>query len=101
MPAAASSLKQEMRKARSSDVGCRVAVARLIKLGYMESNWPRGDNYDGWVAYRLTEEGENWLIENQAKLELRTGRARNQVVDFESAISGEDANSFSGSGGPD
>jgi|GEM_PF-298668 len=63
-------LKQEMNKAGYSDVGTRVALARLAKLGYVTSRWDN-DGTEGWVVYGITEDGETWLVENQAKLELR------------------------------
>jgi hypothetical protein len=85
----ANSLKQEMRKAGYSDVATRVAIARLIKLGHMESA-RRNDGYESWVVYCLTEEGEAWLIENQSKLELRTPRPRAKMADYEDAIKDED-----------
>lgn len=67
---AANWVKQEMRKAGYSDIGTRVALTRLAKLGYVEFRWDNDGN-DAWVVYSMTEIGETWLVENQTKLEVR------------------------------
>lgn len=77
--------KQEMRKAGYTDVGARIAVGRLIQLGYVESEW-RNNGEERWVEYSLTTDGESWLIENQSKLELRTPRPRPSVADYDTEI---------------
>ena len=75
--------KQEMRKVGVSDVGTRVAIARLVKLGYVSSTLREGNNYDEhWTVYSITERGEDWLVENQNKLELRV-RPRATVASYE------------------
>jgi hypothetical protein len=85
----ASIFKQVMRKAGFSDVGTRVAIARLVKLGYVSSAL-RGSNYDEhWTVYGITERGEDWLVENQTKLELRV-RQRANVTSNDNKIEDED-----------
>jgi hypothetical protein len=69
-------LKQEMRKALYSDVATRLAISRLTKLGYVTSQWEHGDFDNHWIVYSITDEGEAWLVANQAKLELKIGRTR-------------------------
>src|ERR1700722_7642938 len=59
--------KQEMRRAGYSETGTRVAIAKLIQLGYVKSEWHR-DGDEPYVVYGLTKEGEDWLVENQALL---------------------------------
>jgi len=81
-------LKQEMRKAGYSDLGARVALAGLVKLGYAKSA-RRGDPYESWVVYALTEEGESWLIENQSKLEIRKSRPA-LLADYDNEVKDED-----------
>jgi len=83
------SLKQEMRKAGYSDVGTRVAIARLIKLGYMKSEWKQ-ESFNSWIAYSITPEGEAWLIENQSRLELHAPRSRPKLAEYGNEISDED-----------
>jgi hypothetical protein len=85
----ATSLKQEMRKAGYSDLGTRVATAGLVRLGYIQSGWHRED-YEGWVVYSLTPDGEEWLVENQFKLQLRTLRTHPSVADHHTEIKDED-----------
>jgi hypothetical protein len=74
-------IKQEMRKAGYSDIGTRLALARLSKLGYVSYRW-ENDGDSAWVVYSITEDGEMWLVENQAKLELRL-RPRQQEAKVE------------------
>jgi hypothetical protein len=78
----ASSLKEEMRRAGYTDVGTRLALSRLIRFGYVASRWESGDFDSRWVVYAITETGEAWLTENQAKLELRV-RSRAAPKDIE------------------
>jgi len=63
-------IKQEMRKAGYTDIGTRLALAKLTKLGYVGSRWAN-DGAESWAVYSITEDGEMWLVENQTKLELR------------------------------
>jgi|WetSurMetagenome_2_1015567.scaffolds.fasta_scaffold187466_1 hypothetical protein len=84
----ANSLKQEMRKALYADVATRLAISRLIKLGYVTSEWEQGDFDNRWIVYSITDEGEAWLVANQAKLELRIGRTRQ--TSSETEISDDD-----------
>lgn len=72
----ASTLKEEMRKALYSDVATRLAISRLVRLGYVSTEWAHGDYDNRWIVYSITEAGEDWLVANQAKLELRTSRPR-------------------------
>lgn len=64
-------LKDEMRRAGFREAGTRLAMARLVRLGYAESSWAR-DGDEPYVVYSLTKEGEEWLLENQSLLELET-----------------------------
>ncbi len=64
-------LKGEMHKAGYSEVGTRLALAKLVKTGYVSTKW-MGDREENWVVYGVTELGEQWLLENQSKLELQT-----------------------------
>lgn len=64
-------IKQEMRKAGYSDVGTRLALARLVRLGYATSDWAFDGGDNRWAIYGITVEGESWLLENQSELEVR------------------------------
>lgn len=85
----ASSFKEEMRKAGYTDVGARLAIAQLCKLGYAKYAVREGNNDERWVSYAITEEGETWLTENQGKLELRV-RPRPAIASYEAEISDDD-----------
>lgn len=84
---AANWIKEEMRKAGYTEVGARLALARLVKLGYATSDVERDYDNDPFVVYRTTEKGEDWLLENQSLLELRTPKKLHQ---FDEEIREED-----------
>ncbi len=82
--------KQEMRKAGYSDAGTRLAIAKLVRLGYAESTWERDGN-EPYVVYGLTEQGEGWLVENQSLLELKTPKAESSSkIGYADSITDED-----------
>jgi hypothetical protein len=65
-------LKNEMTKAGYTDIATAVGIKTLIKLEmvktYRESgNWSNED----YVACRMTEKGENWILLNQNQLQFR------------------------------
>ena len=74
-------LKQEMQKAGYSDVGTRLALARLVQLGYVTSRRTSDGFENSWVVYSITEDGEAWLLENQAKLEVRLRPSHTEITD--------------------
>jgi hypothetical protein len=67
---AANWIKGEIKKAGYSDVGARLALARLLKLEYADCHW-RNEGDERWAVYGVTEKGESWLLENQARLQVR------------------------------
>jgi len=71
----ASWIKQEMRKAGYTEAGTRLALARLVKLGYIRSEWLQ-DYEERYVVYGLTQEGEDWLLANQTLLQIQAAAAR-------------------------
>ena len=48
-----------------------------------------GDREENWVVYGVTELGEQWLLDNQSKLELQT-RKTPKKDDYTSEISDAD-----------
>ena len=64
-------LKQEMNKAGYSDIGTRLSLARLVRIGLAESRMDEDINGRPLVVYRVTEAGESWLLDNQSKLQVR------------------------------
>ncbi len=67
------SLKNEMTKAGYTDVATSVGIRTLTKIGMIETfretdNW---NNNGDFIACRLTEKGENWVLSNQDQLQFR------------------------------
>lgn len=70
---AAYSLKNEMNKAGYTDVATSVGIRTLTKKGMIETfretdNW---NNNQDFIACRLTEKGENWVLSNEEQLVFR------------------------------
>jgi hypothetical protein len=68
-----SSLKNEMNKAGYTDIATSVGIRTLVKNGMIETfkeidNWNNGQEY---IACKLTENGEGWILSNQDQLQFR------------------------------
>lgn len=66
-------LKNEMNKAGYTDIATSVGIRTLTKNGMIETfkevdNWNNGQEY---IACKLTEKGENWILSNQDQLQFR------------------------------
>jgi hypothetical protein len=66
-------LKSQMNKSGYTDVATNVGIRILEKIKLIETfmqqdNWNNGQEF---IACKLTENGENWVLENQDKLEFR------------------------------
>lgn len=66
-------LRTEMNKAGYTDIATSVGVRTLLKKSMLESS-SRIDQEDGetYVVFRLTERGENWILDNQDQLVFRS-----------------------------
>ncbi|MFN3849996.1 MAG: hypothetical protein ACK4NY_11230 [Spirosomataceae bacterium] len=67
------SLKHEMHKAGYTDIATSVGIRTLTKYGMIETfkatdEWNNGQEY---IACRLQEKGEQWILENQDQLQFR------------------------------
>ena len=67
------SLKHEMSKAGYTDIATSLGIVTLTKYEMIETfkaidEWNNGQEY---FACRLTEKGENWILENQDQLQFR------------------------------
>lgn len=67
------SLKNEMEKAGYTTIATSIGIRALTKFGMIETfnfvdEW---NNYQEYIACRLTEKGENWLMSNQDQLQFR------------------------------
>jgi hypothetical protein len=66
-------LKDEMNKAGYTDVATSVGIrsltkGKLLETFMYEDQWNNGQEY---AACRLTENGEQWILDNQDKLEFK------------------------------
>lgn len=67
------SLKNEMEKAGYTDIATSVGIRTLTKLGMIETfkytdEWSNNQEY---IACKLTDIGENWILSNQDQLQFR------------------------------
>ena len=71
-------IKEDMRRAGYNDVATSIALTNLERNGYVKSE--QLGKYNEWYfGYWLLQPGEDWLLKNQDKLELR--RTQPQRVD--------------------
>lgn len=66
-------LKNEMNKAGYTDIATSVGIRTLVKNGMIETfkeidSWNNGQEY---IACRLIEKGEGWILSNQDQLQFR------------------------------
>ncbi len=61
---------QQMEKAGFSSLGTKVALIRLKTLGLITSQVEEEFRGQPYVMFYLTNEGENWLVENQDSFSL-------------------------------
>lgn len=66
-------LKNEMTKAGYTDIATSVGIRTLTKIGMIETykevdNWNNDQEY---IACKLLEKGESWILSNQDQLEFR------------------------------
>ena len=64
-------IKDGMRKAGYSDVATSVALTSLTRKTYVKTQSVEDYDGDRFYAYWLTPQGEEWLLMNQNKLDLR------------------------------
>ena len=67
------SLKHEMGKAGYTDIATSVGIRTLTKYGMIETFKENDDRNNGqkYIACKLTEKGEQWILENQDQLHFR------------------------------
>lgn len=65
-------IKQDMQKAGYTKLATQLALTRLSRMGFVEATEDSDINGNSFVCYRVLEPGENWLLDNQDKLELET-----------------------------
>lgn len=72
-------LKDEMNKSGYTDIATSVGVKTLVKNGMIETFKQSDDfsNQQEYIACRLTEKGENWILSNQELLQFRLSKPNN------------------------
>lgn len=66
-------LKNEMNKSGYTDIATSVGIRTLSKTGLIQT-FKEVDNYNNgqeYIACRLTEKGESWILSNQDQLQFR------------------------------
>lgn len=82
-------IKAEMEKAGYTRVATQLALTRLTRIGFVEPYEDSTDFNQQFVAYRVLTAGEDWLLENMDKLELRKP-SRQQAMQFEKKVTDDD-----------
>jgi hypothetical protein len=65
------SIRSDMNKAGFTDIAVGIALKTLAKKGMIESDLWNDQEGDPYTVYTTTPNGDQWLIENQDKLELK------------------------------
>jgi hypothetical protein len=63
-------------------VATQIALTSLVRSGFLEAFQDHDDNnnYD-FTAYRLMAPGQDWLVDNQDKLEMRLTKEPPGIAD--------------------
>jgi hypothetical protein len=67
-------IQQDMENALFKPVAASLAVMGLERAGLIEHFTDKDFDGSSFIAYRLTNEGQDWLVNNQDLLELRSQR---------------------------
>ncbi len=75
-------IKQDMLKAGFTKLATQLALTRLARMRLVEAREDTDYNGNSFMAYQILEEGENWLLDNQDKLELQVPpkMPRNRII---------------------
>lgn len=70
-------LKEEMSKAGYTNIATGIGLRTLAQKGFLATSM-ESDNYNNgeYLACRLTNEGETWLLSNQDKLVMRSNKVK-------------------------
>jgi hypothetical protein len=64
-------VKSDLERAGYNSLAAGLALTGLTRKQYVVSDFSRDDNGEPYSVYRLTETGEDWLLENQDQLDLQ------------------------------
>ena len=65
------SIKNDMEKAGYNSLAASVAIRELQRKGYIQTSMESDYNNNEFIVCRLTESGENWVIDNQDILDFK------------------------------
>lgn len=76
-------LKHEMNKSGYTAIATSVGIRSLTKNGMLETFKTMDDynNNQEYIACKLTEKGENWILSNQDQLQFRLTMTSTDIVD--------------------
>jgi hypothetical protein len=68
-----SAIRDDMGRAGYTYLATGLALTALQKQGFVISEMQHSSNFneEPWTIYKLTSDGEEWLLENQERLDLR------------------------------
>jgi hypothetical protein len=67
-------MRKDMRNAGFTDIAVSIGLKTLIKKGMVESDLFNDENGEPYLVYKTTLKGEQWIIDNQDKLQLTIDR---------------------------
>lgn len=81
-------LKNEMNQAGYTDIATSVGIRTLKKNSFIETfkeidRWNNGEEY---FTCKLTDSGEQWIIDNQDKLEFKIQQSNIESTDNENNL---------------
>jgi len=85
-------IRQNMTNAGYTELATSLALTQLSRLGFVETIEDHIMNDEPFFRYRLLAAGEDWLLENERRFELRLSERppRHQRTTFEQGITDDD-----------
>lgn len=88
--AAEHQIRQDMNSAGYTSAASQLGLIRLARSGFVEPFEDTDYNRNSYTAYRLTEKGQDWLLENKDKLQIRLSNYRESPGIAESSVIPDD-----------
>ncbi|MDP3000364.1 MAG: hypothetical protein Q8N47_22960 [Bryobacterales bacterium] len=85
-------IRQNMRNAGYTELATSLALTHLSRIGFVETIEDHDLNGEPFFRYGLLTPGEDWLLENERRFELRLSERppRHQRTTFEQGIADDD-----------
>jgi nucleoside 2-deoxyribosyltransferase len=65
-------IREDMNKAGFTDIAVSLSLRSLIRKEFLSSDLTQDMNGESYPTYKVIEKGENWLLQNQDKLQLKS-----------------------------